>query len=190
MWCESLVWVIMGGGGGGSQNAGVLVVLVGPDNGLSPGRRQAIIWTNVGILLIGPWGTNFSEILIDIQTLSFKKMHLKMSSAKWRPFCFGLDVLKFNYVSKRGPDFNESKRPSCFLFHSQSWASADTWKASPCDFGGPTSEWFKWGLKWDQMISKCLIETKSRRVHHDISANHFKVGVMEMVLFPQTTISN
>ena len=27
-------------------------------------RRQAIIWTNAGILLIGPLGTNFSEILI------------------------------------------------------------------------------------------------------------------------------
>ena len=56
------------------------------DNGLSPGRRQAIIWTNAGILLIGPLGTNFSEILIGIQTFSFKKMLLKMSSAKWRPF--------------------------------------------------------------------------------------------------------
>ena len=58
----------------------------GSDNGLSPGRRQAIIWTNDGILLIGPLGTNFSEILIGIQTFSLKKMHLKMSSAKWRPF--------------------------------------------------------------------------------------------------------
>ena len=63
------------------------------DNGLSPGRRQAIIWTNPGILLIGPWGTNFSEILIGIQTFSFKKMHSKMSSAKLRPFCLGLNVL-------------------------------------------------------------------------------------------------
>ena len=35
-----------------------------PDNGLSPGRRQAIIWTSAGILLIGPLRTNFSEILI------------------------------------------------------------------------------------------------------------------------------
>ena len=59
---------------------------IGSDNGLSPGRRQAIIWTNAGILLIGHLGTNFSEILIEIQTFSFKKMHLKMSSAKWRPF--------------------------------------------------------------------------------------------------------
>ena len=61
------------------------LTIIGPDNGLSPGRRQAIFWTNAGIWLIGPWGTNFSEILIGIQTFSFKKIHLKMSSAKWRP---------------------------------------------------------------------------------------------------------
>ena len=69
------------------------LTIIGPDNGLSLGRRQAIIWTNAGILLIGPWGTNFSEILIGIQAFSFKKMHLKMSSAKWCPFCLGLNVL-------------------------------------------------------------------------------------------------
>ena len=39
---------------------------IGSDNGLLPGRRQAIIWTNAGILLIRPLGTNFSEILIKI----------------------------------------------------------------------------------------------------------------------------
>ena len=56
------------------------------DNGMSPGRRQAIIWNIAGIMLMGPLGTNFSEILIGIETFSFTKMHLKMSSAKWRPF--------------------------------------------------------------------------------------------------------
>ena len=56
------------------------LTIIGSDNGLSPGRPQAIIWTNDGILLIGPLGTNFSEILIEIHTFSFKKMHLKMSS--------------------------------------------------------------------------------------------------------------
>ena len=71
----------------------VKLTLIGSDNGLSPGRRQAIIWANAGILLIGPLGTNFIEILIGIQTFSFKKMHLKMSSAKWRPFFLGLNVL-------------------------------------------------------------------------------------------------
>ena len=50
------------------------LTIIGPDNGLSPGRRQAIIWTNAGILLIGALGTNFSEILIKIHTFSFKKM--------------------------------------------------------------------------------------------------------------------
>ena len=68
-------------------------IIIGPDNRLSPGRRQAIIWTNAEILLIGPWGTNYSDILIGIHAFSFKKIHLKMSSAKWRPFCLGLNVL-------------------------------------------------------------------------------------------------
>ena len=69
------------------------LTIIGSDNGLSPGRCQAIIWTNDGILLIGPKGTNVSEILNEIQTFSFKKMHLKMSSGKWQPFCLGLNVL-------------------------------------------------------------------------------------------------
>ena len=67
--------------------------IIGSDIGLSPGRRQAIIWTNAGILWIGPLGTNFSELLIEIRTFSFKKMRLKMSSGKWPPFCLALNVL-------------------------------------------------------------------------------------------------
>ena len=69
---------------------------IGSDNGLSPGRRQAIIWTNAGILLIGPLWTDSSEILIEIPTFSFKKMHLKEPSAKLaamlsRPQCVNMD---------------------------------------------------------------------------------------------------
>ena len=69
------------------------LTIIASDNGLSPGRRQAIIWSNAGILLIGIPGTNFSEIVTKIQTFSVKKMHLKMAFAKWRPFCLGLNVL-------------------------------------------------------------------------------------------------
>ena len=58
------------------------LTVIGSDKSLSPERRQAIIWTNDGILSIGPLGTNFSETLIGIQTFSFKKMEFKMSSAK------------------------------------------------------------------------------------------------------------
>ena len=63
------------------------LVSIGSDNGLSPRRYQAIIWTNAGILLIGPLGTNFSEILIKRQNFSFTKMQLKVLSVMWRPFC-------------------------------------------------------------------------------------------------------
>ena len=73
--------------------------IIGSDNGLSPGRRQAIIWTNAGILLIGPLGTKFKEILIKILAFSFKKVYSKMSSGKWRPFCLGLNVLIINAVT-------------------------------------------------------------------------------------------
>ena len=66
---------------------------IGSDNGLSPGRRQAIIRTNAGILLIRPLGTNFSEFLVEILIISFKKMRLKVSSGKRRPFCLGLNEL-------------------------------------------------------------------------------------------------
>ena len=67
---------------------------IGSDNGLSPDRRQAIIWTSAGILLIGPLGTNFSEILIEILIFSFWKMRLKVLSAKWQLYCLNLNVLK------------------------------------------------------------------------------------------------
>ena len=76
------------------------LISIGSDNGLSPERRrQAITWTNAGILLIGPLGTNFSENLIEIQTFSLKKIRLKMLSAKCRPFCLGLNVLIWSQCS-------------------------------------------------------------------------------------------
>ena len=59
--------------------------ITGSDNGLSPGRRQGIIWTNAGKLLIWPLGTNLIEIFIEIYIFSFKKMHLKMPSGNWQP---------------------------------------------------------------------------------------------------------
>ena len=73
------------------------LTIIGSDNGLLPGRRQAIIRTNVGILLIGTLGTNFSEILCEIHTFLFMKMHLKMTSGIWQPFCLCLNVLKLDH---------------------------------------------------------------------------------------------
>ena len=88
---------------------------IGSDNGLSPGRRQAIIWNNAGLLLNEPLGTNFSEISIRIQTFSFKKMHLNMSSAKWRPLCLGLNVLTHLGLIKVA-DVSQTKFSNVFVF--------------------------------------------------------------------------
>ena len=67
--------------------------IIDSDNGLSPGRRQAIIWTNTGLLSIAPFGTNFSDILIETHTFSIKKINFKMSSGKSQPFVLGRNVL-------------------------------------------------------------------------------------------------
>ena len=60
----------------------VKYTIIGSNNGLLPGWLQAIIWTNARILFIEPLKRNFSDILIEIHTFSFKKMFLKMSVLK------------------------------------------------------------------------------------------------------------
>ena len=81
------------------------LTIIGSDNGLSPGWRQAIIWRNAGILLIQTLGTNFSEILSKIRTFSFTKIIFEMSSAKRWKFYLGLNVLSVIDISKMGPRF-------------------------------------------------------------------------------------
>ena len=68
------------------------LTIIGSDNGLSRGRRQAIIWTNAGILLIGPLGTNFNEIFnrnsyIFIQENAFKTVVCEMAAILFQPQC-------------------------------------------------------------------------------------------------------
>ena len=91
--------------------------IIGSDNGVSPGRHQAIIWTNAGILLIGILGTNFREILILIRIFSLKKMDLKLSSAKWRPFCRGLNVLIISPFSWHRVFTRSDDKPSYRISH-------------------------------------------------------------------------
>ena len=84
------------------------LTIIGSDNGLSPDRRQAIIWTNAGILLIGPLGTNFSEILIEIQTFfieenTFENVVCEMLFISSRPQCVNESFCSFysNYLFKQ-----------------------------------------------------------------------------------------
>ena len=48
--------------------------IIHSDNGLWPVQCQAIILISAGMLLIGLLATNFSEILMKIQQISYKKM--------------------------------------------------------------------------------------------------------------------
>ena len=55
--------------------------IIGSDNDLSPGRRQAITWTNAGLFLIGPLGTNFNwNSDIFIQENAFENVVCEMAS--------------------------------------------------------------------------------------------------------------
>ena len=65
--------------------------IIASDNGLSPVRRQATIWTNAAILsIIDHKEHNSVKFYLRIQKFSLKKMHLKMLSGKWRPSRLGL----------------------------------------------------------------------------------------------------
>ena len=73
------------------------LTIIGSDKSLSPGRRQAIIWTNVGMLLIWTLGTNFSEILSKVHTFifqenAFKTIVYEMAAILSRPQCVKSDA--------------------------------------------------------------------------------------------------
>ena len=66
---------------------------------------QAITRINADLLSIGRFETKLNEIRSEIQNSSSKKMHSKMSSGKWWPFCSGGDELIYHCTIcyKRNP---------------------------------------------------------------------------------------
>ena len=66
---------------------------------------SAPIKSDYELLSIGPLGTNISQSIPEIQTFLFMKMHLKMPSAKWRPFYLGLNVSKFHMADTWWPSW-------------------------------------------------------------------------------------
>ena len=91
------------------------LTIISSDNGLSPGRCQAIIWTNAGILLIGTLGTNVSDILSQIHIFLFRKMHFKRFLTAWWAFCLRLNELNLGRPRAHGIDF-KSKEDKFFSF--------------------------------------------------------------------------
>ena len=73
---------------------------IGSDNGLLPIQFQAIINTNVGLLSIGPLGTNFSEFLIKIQNFD-ENPSKNITSVKSWTFCPGGDELMSQWFQQQ-----------------------------------------------------------------------------------------
>ena len=124
------------------------LIIIGSDNGLSPDRRQAITWTNEGVLLIGPLGTNFSETLFVINKFSFKKMHLKISSGKWRPSCLGPNVLTTQCQWSNPEQSTTNYEQPCGFF-----LGCIVRNFLCCDWvcgwvGGCVGRWVGWGWGW------------------------------------------
>ena len=70
------------------------LTIIGSDNGLSPGRCQAIIWTNAGILLIRCLGKNSVKFkwnpYIFIQENAIENVVWKMAAILSRPQCVNI----------------------------------------------------------------------------------------------------
>ena len=76
------------------------LTVIGSDNGLDPGRRLAIIWTNAGILFIEPLGTNKSDILnqnwnIFIEENALENVVCEMASILCWPQCVDVTCILF-----------------------------------------------------------------------------------------------
>ena len=90
------------------------LAIIGSDDGLSPGRREAIILTIAGIMFFEPLETNFREILSEIHMFVWK-IRLKLSPGNKRIFCLELSVL--NYIQHRIHllRFMQPEPCACFL---------------------------------------------------------------------------
>ena len=73
----------------------VTYATTGSNNGLLPVHCQGIIWNNADILSVRPLRTKFSEISVKSWVFPLKKIHLKVFSIKYQPFCHSLCVLIF-----------------------------------------------------------------------------------------------
>ena len=98
------------------------VTTIVSNNGLSPNWHQGNIWTNAEILLIGPLGTNLSEILIQIHSFSFiENVVRKMVAILFWPQC----VQKVIDFTACCPDDIMTQKPllyQCFIVREIHWS--------------------------------------------------------------------
>ena len=124
-------------------------VIIGPDNGLSPGRRQAIIWTNAELLSNGSLWNKVQWNFKQNSNFFIGDMHCKMSSAN------GSHLVSASMPLAHGtPAALEARRGVCLWHEASSWLQ---------DFGGvqspPTPPRDPWTLmSWrTQKYHVCLV---------------------------------
>ena len=74
--------------------------IISSDNGLSPGRRQAIIWTDTGILTLGnkrQWNHN-RNLYIIIQENAFENVVREIGDHLSQPRCLNVCMLHVAFV--------------------------------------------------------------------------------------------
>ena len=123
---------------------------------------KPFIWINVGILSIGPLETNFSEILIKIQIISFKERYLKLSTAKWWPFWLSLNVLKLGGINSTSQiAFSSWGQHGAHLGPvGPRWAPC--WPHEPCHQGCFSSTSISWVYKVTVMKDQFTCTTANR----------------------------
>ena len=113
------------------------LTIISSDNGLSPGRRQAIIWTNAWIMLI--WTLKNKLQWNENSWISFKKVHLKCRLENGEHFVSASVCLR----CCQGP----------FLFRPPQANSLESHDAYMRQWTGSllvitiTSQWARWRLK-------------------------------------------
>ena len=99
------------------------VTVIGPDIGLSPERRQAILWTNAGILFIGTLGTKIQWNLkqnsyIFILENAFENVICEIAGILSRSQCVNLSI---RWVLRDGGKIETTKPQNDLLYDSSTW---------------------------------------------------------------------
>ena len=131
------------------------LTIISSDNGLLPGLRQAIIWTNAGILLNGPLWTKLQWNL-NLNSIIFIKKNAFMWSTKLRPFYLGLNVLSKVHWCYIGGVNRPSGLPGSWT--SPSWSAFPLTTPSWPQHGTPPAICFNAIPPHDYVIGYCSCE--------------------------------
>ena len=93
------------------------LTIIGSDNGLSPGRRQAIIRTNARILLKRPLRTNLRNSIIFIHDNAFESVVCEKAAILSRPQYLKHTIISHNWSRYRPAGIDRYRSGAGILWH-------------------------------------------------------------------------